>query len=76
MLYTRSSFITYLTEKKDCEIVVLDDSKGKALKVINGPQSAYIWVSSKNRIDYREIYTICKKLWLDLPGDSDLEKIE
>jgi uncharacterized protein YlaI len=76
MLYTRSSFITYLTKVHDCEIVVLDDSKGKALQVKNGPAKAYIMVNSRNRIDYKEIFIVCKKLYLPIPLNADLEKIE
>lgn len=77
MLYTRSSFIQYLREVHDCEIIPLDDSRERTLRIKNGPVSAYMFLTRKDRIDYEEIHIICNKLYLtDLPGDKDLERIE
>lgn len=75
MLYTRSSFVKWLKEKKDCEVEPLPNSRGLVIK--NGVMKAYIWSDKRNRIDYGEIYTLCNKLMIvGLPGDSDLERIE
>lgn len=75
MLYKRSSFINYLKEKHDCEISPVRDSR--VLRIKNGPVSAYMFLDNKDRIDYEEIWIICRKLYLvDLPGDKDLERIE
>ncbi len=76
MVYTRSSFIKWLTKVKDCEIVNLNDIRSRVISIKNGPCTAYIIIAKKDVIDYEEIYIICKKLWLDLPGNKDLEIIE
>ena len=75
MLYTRSSFLKYLKEKHDCTISPIRDTR--VLVVRNGPVSARMWLDTKDRIDYEEIWLFCQKLYLtDLPGDKDLIRIE
>lgn len=74
MLYTRSSFLTWLKDNNDCDIKPIPDSR--VLIICNGPCSAKILVDSKNRIDYEEIWLVCNKLYLGLPGNNDLERIE
>ncbi|HUZ59358.1 MAG TPA: hypothetical protein VMU83_11300 [Hanamia sp.] len=77
MLYTRSSFIKWLTDVKDCEIINLDDRKGRVITVKNGPCTAYIFDDKRDQIDYEEIYIVCcKKLWMEMPGDKDLIRLE
>lgn len=76
MLYTRSSFIRYLTTKHDCEIINLNDRRANIITIKNGPATAYILATGRDVIDYEEIFIVCKKLWLPLPGDRDLEKVE
>ena len=77
MLYTRSSFIKYLTKVHNCEIINLNDRRGRVVTIRNGPAKTFIWATGRDVIDYEEIYLVCKKLWLtDLPGDKDLEKVE
>jgi hypothetical protein len=44
MLYTRSSFIKWLTDVKGCKIQPLG---GNTLKVTNGIASGFIWASKK-----------------------------
>lgn len=75
MLYSRSSFIKWLTEVKDCEVIPKPDSSVITIK--NGMVKAYMYANSKNVIDYEEIYALCNKLYIvGLPGNSDLELIE
>jgi len=76
MLYTRSSFLKYLTDKRDCQIKPLNQGRNTVILIQHGPVSAYIHLNNKDLIDYEEIYIVCKKLFLDLPGDSDLVRIE
>jgi hypothetical protein len=76
MVYARSSFIKWLTDAKDCEIINLKDSRARVITIKNGPCSAYILIRQKDEIDYEEIWLVCKKLWLELPGDKDLKRIE
>ena len=77
MLYTRTSFINYLTIKRDCEIINIRDGRDNVITIRNGPAKAFIWANGRDRIDYEMIVIICNKLWLDgLPSESDLEKIE
>ncbi len=77
MLYTRSSFINYLINVHQCEIIDINDRKDKVITIKNGPAQAFIWATGKDQIDYEMILRVCNKLWLtDLPGDKDLEKIE
>lgn len=75
MLYKRSSFLKYLKEKHDCEISPVRDTR--VLIIRNGPTSAKMWLDNNDRIDYEEIWLVCRKLYLvDLPGEKDLERIE
>jgi hypothetical protein len=75
MLYTRSSFIKWLTEVKGCEVHPLRDSN--TLQIINGVAKGFIWANTKDVIDYEEIYLLCNRIYIDgLPGDNDLIKIE
>lgn len=76
MLYTRSSFLRYLTDKRDCEIVNVNDGRNRVLSLKNGPCGAFIFTNRKDIIDYEEIFIVCKKLYIDLPGNSDLEIVE
>lgn len=76
MLYTRSSFIRWLTKVKDCEIINVNDIRNRVISIKNGHVIAYIMTGKKDLMDYEEIYIVCKKLFLDLPGDTDLEKVE
>lgn len=74
MLYTRSSFIKWLTDVKDCKVQPLG---GNTLQVTNGIAKGFIWASSKDIIDYEEIYLLCNKIHIvGLPGDNDLIKVE
>lgn len=74
MLYKRSSFLTFLKEKYDCEIIPLD---GGALKIKHGSAQSFMITNRKDQIDYEEVYMHYQKLWLpDVPGDADLERIE
>ena len=72
MLYTRSSFLKYLKDKFDCGITPLNTGRNAVLSVVHGPVSAYIHMNREDRISYEEIYIVCKKLFIDLPGDKDL----
>jgi hypothetical protein len=75
MLYTRSSFIKWLTEVKDCEVYPLGSSNVMVIKC--GIFKANMWVTPKDLIDYEEIYILCSKIPLiGLPGDNDLIKVE
>lgn len=77
MLYTRSSFIKYLVDVHDCEVINLNDRRGNVITIKHGPATAFMWANKKDIIDYEEIYIICKKLWLtNLPGDKDLQQAE
>ena len=76
MLYTRSSFIKWLTDVKDCEIININDRRGNVITIKNGSATAFIWVNKKDVIDYEEIYVVTRKLWLELPGDKDLVRVE
>ena len=75
MCYTRSSFVRYLTGKRNCEIINHNDRKSRVITIIKDSATAYIMTSKKDIISYTEIYIVCEKLGLDLPGDSDLERI-
>lgn len=75
MLYKRSSFITWLKDSQECEIIPLKDARG--LKIKNGPAFTFMWTDSNDRIDYEEIWMHCQKLYiLEPPGDKVLIKIE
>ena len=74
MLYTRSSFITWLTKVKDCEIKPLGDRN--TLMVSNGIAKGYIYTNSRDRITWEEIQVLCLKIYLELPSSKDLTKIE
>lgn len=75
MLYTRSSFIKWLTEVKECEVYPLKNTN--VLVVVNGIAKANMWVNPKDLIDYEEIFIFCNKIHIDgLPGDKDLKKVE
>lgn len=77
MLYTRSSFINYLINVHDCEIITKSDGSDRFVHIKNGPAKAYLWAGGKDQIDYETIQIVCNKLWLPyLPGHSDLEPIE
>lgn len=77
MLYKRSSFIKWLQEVHDCEIQPIGERDTfAAFRVKNGPAQAYIGTDSKDRIDYEEIQLICRRLWLPLPQNSDLKRID
>lgn len=75
MLYTRSSFLTWLRKVHNCEITPIE--KSPVLIIENGVASARIWTSKKDLIDYEEIHRVCNVLYIvGLPGDKDLKKIE
>jgi hypothetical protein len=72
MVYTRSSFLKYLTSK-GCDIIPLGDSN--VIRIENGTQHAYITTNRHDRITYEEIHIVYNKLLLvDLPGAKDLEE--
>jgi len=48
----------------------------RCVVITNGPANIKIWLDKKDRIDYEEIWFICKEIYIDLPGDSDLIRIE
>jgi hypothetical protein len=74
MLYTRSSFIRWLTKVKGCDVQPV--RRSNAFIITNGIASAYMWVNPQDRIDYEEIQILCQKIYLELPGDKDLKKAE
>lgn len=74
MLYTRSSFIKWLTKVKECQVQPMRGSR--TLMVSNGIAKAYIFANKNDYIDYEEIALLCRKIYLELPGDKDLKKIE
>lgn len=74
MLYTRTSFITWLRDVKECDIITFDKNY---VLIKNGVMKHYMGVDSKDRIDYEEIWIICTNLYIvGLPGDTDLVRIE
>jgi len=74
MIYKRSSFLTLLKEKYDCEIKVIGNG---VIKIIHGSAHSFMHTDSKDRIDYEEVYRHYQKLWLpSLPTSSELELIE
>ena len=74
MLYTRTSFITWLRDVKECDIITFDKNY---VLIKNGVMKHYMGVDSKDRIDYEEIWIICTNLYIvGLPGDKDLVRIE
>ena len=73
MLYTRNSFISYLTNKCDCDTITLRDGRGLIIK--NGLTAKSQMFITRN-IDYEEIELHCRKLYVGLPGNSDLEIVE
>jgi len=75
MLYKRSSFITFLKEKRDCDIIPLRDKSVILLK--NGVMTHYLGVDKFDTIDYEEIWIVCTNLLIvGLPGDSELIRAE
>jgi len=75
MLYKRSSFLSWLSDVKDCDVNPIRDTNVVIIK--NGPASARMWIDTKDRIDYEEIWLICNKLYIDgLPGEKELTRIE
>lgn len=83
LLYTRSSFLRWLSQVKECEIKPLDyddNDRGRysfgGILIKNGPCKFYMGTDQRDRIDYGEIRIICKKLWIELPNHSDLEPLE
>jgi hypothetical protein len=78
MLYTRSSFITWLKEVHDCEFLPAGERDNiGVLHIKYGPARAYIMTNSKDRIDYETIQRICQKLMLTRwPDNSELERLD
>ena len=77
MLYKRSSFVKWLKEERDCEIIPLHNKTGGVILIKNWNFKHYLGYSSKDQIDYEEIYKVCSNLYIvGLPGDSELERIE
>lgn len=76
MLYKRSSFIKWLTEKCFCEVYPLaNNPKVLIIKYLN--ETSKMFVNSRDMIPYEEIYMHYQRLLLpSLPGDSDLIKVE
>jgi hypothetical protein len=72
MLYKRSSFLRLLKKKHECDIKPLEN--GTVIRIENGPVHAYIHLNNKDRIDYDEIWVVCRKLYIELPGASELEE--
>lgn len=74
MLYKRSSFLTFLKKKYDCDIKIMDS---KAIRIKYGNELFYMVTNKADIIDYEEIYICYNRLLLpDLPGDKDLERVE
>jgi hypothetical protein len=74
MLYKRSSFLKWLKEKCDCELIPVTET---VMTIKHGPASASMYMTKGDKIDYEEIYVFYKKLYLPmLPGDSDLIRID
>lgn len=78
MIYKCSSFLKWLKEGKDCEIIPMqNNSRLGVILIKNGVMKYYLMTNKKDRIDYEEIYNACQRLYIvGLPGDSDLERIE
>jgi hypothetical protein len=78
MLYTRSSFITWLKEVHDCEFLPAGErDRIGVIHIKYGPERAYIMTDSKDRIDYETIQRICQKLYLTRwPDDGELDRLE
>lgn len=79
MLYTRSSFIEWLEQVEECEIIPIknDHSTRGTLLIKNGSAKFYMHTDAKDMIDYEEIYIAYKYLYLSqLPGEKDLKRIE
>lgn len=73
MLYTRTSFIKYLTEKYDCETFPMREGRGLIIK--HGLTAKTQMFVTQN-IDYEEIELHCRKLYVGFPGNSDLVIVE
>ena len=74
MRYKRSSFLKYLKDKHDCEISPIKGTN--ALIIKNGPVNCKTWINPKDIIDYEEIGIICQKLFVGLPGHSELIPVD
>jgi hypothetical protein len=73
MLYTRSSFMRWLQQVCDCQLQPINNT----IRIKHGPATAYMYMTGRDVIDYEEIYILYGKLYLpQLPGDSDLERVE
>ena len=73
MIYKRSSFLRYLTDTRKCEIIPLREGREQGMNIRNGIVTIYVLSDKKDRIDYEEIYIICKKLNVTIPSGNDLE---
>ena len=74
MLYTRSSFITWLTTVKNCEVQPLRDKK--TLQVDSGIARGYMYLTPRDRISWEEIQILCLRICIEMPSQKDLKKIE
>ena len=71
MPYSRTSFFKYLTVIHNCEIIPVRGSRVMHIK--KNSKKAFIIATGKDIIDYEEIYIVCQKLNVPIPGDSDLK---
>lgn len=46
------------------------------LMVQNGIAKGFIFTTSRDRIDWEEIVILCMKIYLEIPAQKDLVKIE
>ena len=71
MPYSRNSFLKYLKDIHNCEIITIRDSR--VIHIKNHDKKAFMIATGTDVIDYEEIYLICQKLNIAIPGDNDLK---
>jgi hypothetical protein len=69
--YSRNAFLKYLKDIYNCDIITVKDSR--VIHIKNNHGKAYMIATGKNVIDYEEIYIVCQKLNIPIPGDNDLK---
>jgi len=75
MLYKRSSYLKWLTDHHQCEIIPVRDTRVIIIK--NWQITVKMWLDFNDRIDYEEIWIVNNKLMIvGMPGEKDLKRIE
>ncbi len=72
LLYTRSSFIKYLTNNCNCELTPMREGRG--LRIANGSAKHQMFMTEY--IDYDEIVLVCLKLYIELPPNNLIKRVE